>query len=204
MITLITLYLISWSILMITVLWQLPQTVYRWIKIITATLFVLIGFYNDQPMIMITLVLFFIGDVLLAFADGGKVKRWLQWGLASFWLGHISLIFCLITQYGFSYLALLFGLILVVLLLIIKKGFSTINFRGLFGILIMYCYTLGILCALAILHYKLNPLLTLGILIFTLSDVCLIFWYFYPKCPRIIKLINVVTYFGAVLIIALS
>jgi hypothetical protein len=204
MTALIILYLISWSMLMITVMWKLPQPFYRWVKIITASLFVLIGLFNDHPMIMITLVLFFIGDVLLAFANGGKVRRWLQWGLAFFWLGHIGLIFCLITQHGFSYLALPFGLIPVVLLLIIKKGFSSINFRGLFGILMMYGYTLGILCTLALVHYELTPLLALGILIFTLSDICLIFWYFYPQCPKTVKLINVITYFGSVLLIALS
>jgi hypothetical protein len=204
MIALIILYLISWSMLMITVMRKIPQPFYRWVKIITASLFVLIGLFNDHPMIMITLVLFFIGDILLAFANGGKVRHLLQWGLTLFWLGHIGLIFCLITQHGFNYLALLFGLIPVALLLIIKEGFSSINFRGLFVTLMMYGYTLGILSSLAIVHHELTPLLALGILIFIISDISLIFWYFYPQCPKIVKLFNVITYFGSVLLIALS
>lgn len=202
--TLIILYLISWSMLMITVLRQLPQIVYRWIKIFTAILFVSIGIFNDQPMIIVTLALFFIGDVLLAFANGGKVKLWLIWGLVFFWLGHIGLIFCISAQQTFDYLSLIMGLTLVFLLIIIKKLFSQINFRGLFPILLLYGYTLGILGSIAILNFHSLPILATGILIFILSDICLIFWYFYPQCPRIIKLMNIITYFGAVLLIALS
>ena len=201
---LIILYLISWSMLMITVMWKLPQVFYRWAKIITAMLFVLIGTMNDDPIILITLVLFFIGDVLLAFANGGKVKRWLLWGMLFFWLGHFGLIFCMIAHQGFHYVSLVIGLAPVVMLIYIKKVFTKIDFRELYLILSSYAYTLGILGALALLNFTMVPMLSLGILIFILSDICLIFWYFYPQCPRIIKWINVITYFGAVLIIALS
>lgn len=201
---LIILYLISWSMLIITVHLQMPQVFYRWTKIITAFLFVMIATQNNHPIILATLILFFTGDVLLAFANGGKVKRWLMWGLFFFWLGHIGLIFCIIAHQTFNYLSLIMGLTLVFLLIMIKKLFSQINFRGLFPILLLYGYTLGILGSLAILNF--NSILTLasGILIFILSDICLIFWYFYPQCPRTVKLINVITYFGAVLLIALS
>jgi hypothetical protein len=202
--TLIILYLISWSMLMITVLRQLPQIVYRWIKIITAILFVSIGIFNDQPMIIVTLALFFIGDVLLAFANGGQVKRWLIWGMLFFWLGHIGLIFCMLSYQGFSYLSLILGFALVILIIIINKIFSALDFRGMYPVILLYGYTLGILGSLAILNYSIIPLLALGIIIFILSDISLIFWYFYPSCPRIVKLINVITYFGAVLLIALS
>ncbi len=204
MTTLITLYLISWVLLIITVVRELSQVFYRWSKIITATLFVLIGTMNDNWMILITLLLFFVGDVFLAFANGGKVKRWLIWGLVFFWIGHLGLIFCISTHQGFSYISLVFGLVPVVMLILIRKIFPTIEFRGLFLMLCSYAYTLGVLGSLAILNYSLVPVLAWGILIFILSDICLIFWYFYPQCPRIVKLINVITYFGAVLIIALS
>jgi hypothetical protein len=202
--TLIILYLISWSMLMITVLRQLPQIVYRWIKIITAILFVSIGIFNDQPMIIVTIALFFIGDVLLAFANGGQVKRWLIWGMLFFWLGHIGLIFCMLSHQGFNYLSLILGFALVILIIIINKIFSALDFRGMYPVILLYGYTLGILGSLAILNYSIIPLLALGIIIFILSDISLIFWYFYPACPRIVKLINVITYFGAVLLIALS
>lgn len=200
---LIILYLISWSMLIIAVQWKLTQVLYRWIKIITATLFVLIGTMNDNRMILFTLILFFIGDVFLAFANGGKVRRWLIWGLIFFWMGHIGLIFCMITQ-GFHYLSLVFGLVPVVMMILIRMVFSRIDFRGLFLILTTYAYTLGILGSLAVINFTLVPTLAWGIVIFILSDICLIFWYFYPQCPRIIKLINVITYFGSVLLIALS
>jgi hypothetical protein len=189
---------------MIPVLWRLPQTVYRWVKIITATLFVLIGFYNDQPIIIITLVLFYIGDVLLAFANGGKVNRWLMLGMAFFWIGHLGLLLCIMTHQKFDYLSLVLGLALVFLVITIKKRFSAINFRGLYPVILLYGYTLGILGSLALLNFSSLPVLALGISIFIISDISLIFWYFYPKCPIFIKLINIVTYFGAVLIIALS
>ena len=202
--TLIILYLISWTLLMITVLWKLPQVFYRWIKIITATLFVFIGTMNDNRMILITLILFFIGDVFLAFANGGKVKRWLIWGLIFFWIGHVGLILCMINHQGYDYLSLVFGLIPVVMMNLIRKFFARINFRGLFLVLTTYAYTLGILGSLAVLNFTLAPTLALGILVFILSDICLVFWYFYPQCPRIVKLINVITYFGSVLLIALS
>ncbi|MBV1708652.1 MAG: hypothetical protein KMY54_02230 [Erysipelothrix sp.] len=204
MAALIILYLISWSILMITVVWQFPQTFYRWTKIFTAALFVLIGGFNDRPVIIITLILFFIGDVLLAFADGGKVKRWLLWGMLFFWLGHLGLIVCMVTYSGFSWVSLLFGMVLVGLLLLIKKGFPKIDFRGLFPISMIYAYTLGVLGSMSLSNISSHPDLTLGIMIFIISDICLIFWYFYPKCPRFVKLINVITYFGSVIIIALS
>lgn len=204
MTTLIILYLISWSMLVITVLWKLPQVFYRWIKIITAVLFVLIGTMNDNRMILITLVLFFVGDVFLAFANGGKVKRWLIGGLIFFWLGHIGLIVCMIEHQGFDYLSLVLGLMPVAMMIGIRKVFFKIDFRGLFLILTAYAYTLGILVSLALLSYSSNIGLASGIFIFFLSDILLIFWYFYPKCPRIIKLMNVITYFGAVFLIALS
>jgi hypothetical protein len=204
MTTLIILYLISCSVLMLAVLWQLPQTVYRWVKIITATLFVLIGFYNDQPMIIITLVLFFIGDVLLAFANGGKVKRWLVLGMPFFWVGHLGLILCVITHQKFDYLSLVMGLTLVFLVITIKKRFSAINFKGLYPVILIYGYTLGILGSMALLNFSSVFTLAWGISIFIISDIALIFWYFYPKCPIFIKMFNIVTYFGAVLIIALS
>lgn len=204
MTTLIILYLISWSMLMITVLWKLPQVFYRWIKIITAILFVLIGTMNDNRMILIPLILFFVGDVFLAFANGGKIRHWLIWGLIFFWMGHIGLIVCMIEQNGMEYLSLAFGLIPVVMMALIRKLFFVIDFRGLFVILTTYAYTQGILVSLALLSYSSNMWLATGIFIFFLSDIFLIFWYFYPKCPRIIKLMNVITYFGAVFLIALS
>ena len=108
------------------------------------------------------------------------------------------------THQGFNYLSLVFDLVLAVMMFLIRKVFTRIDFRGMFLILTAYAYTLGILGSLAILNYSLVPVLAWGILIFILSDICLFFWYFYPQCPRIVKLINVITYFGAVLIIALS
>lgn len=204
MAALIILYLISWSMLIITVVWEFPPVFYRWVKIITATLFVLIALTNDQPVIIITLILFFIGDVLLAFANGGKVKRWLLWGMLFFWLGHLGLIVCMVTHAGFSWLSLLFGIVLVGLLPIIKKGFPKIDFRGMFSILAIYAYTLGVLGSMSLSNISSHPDLTLGIMIFIISDICLIFWYFYPKCPRFVKLLNVITYFGSVIMIALS
>jgi hypothetical protein len=204
MTTLIILYLISWSMLMITVLWKLPQVFYRWIKIITAILFVLIGTMNDNQMILIPLILFFVGDVFLAFANGGKIRHWLIWGLIFFWMGHIGLIVCMIEQKGVDYLVLALGLIPVVMMVLIRKLYSEIDFRGLFLILTTYAYTQGILVSLALLSYSSNMWLATGIFIFFLSDIFLIFWYFYPKCSRIIKLMNVITYFGAVFLIALS
>ena len=202
--TLILLYVISWSIHMITVLLQMPQTFYRWTKIITALLFVIIGILNFHPVMLITLMLFFSGDVLLAFANGGTIKHWLMWGMLCFWLGHIGLIFYIISCQTFEYLSLIMGMILIFLLLVIKKKLTAIDFRGLFPILLVYGYTLGILGSLAILGVSASPLLTSGILIFIVSDICLIFWYFYPQCPKTVKILNVITYFGAVLLIALS
>ena len=202
--TLILLYVISWSIHMITVLLQMPQTFYRWTKIITALLFVIIGILNFHPVMLITLMLFFSGDVLLAFANGGTIKHWLMWGMLCFWLGHIGLIFYIISCQTFEYLSLIMGMILIFLMLVIKKKLTAIDFRGLFPILLVYGYTLGILGSLAILGVSASPLLTSGILIFIVSDICLIFWYFYPQCPKTVKILNVITYFGAVLLIALS
>lgn len=201
---LIILYLISWSMLMITVLWQMPPVFYRWVKSATAALFVLISLSNDNLMIIMTLILFFIGDVVLAFADGGKVKHWLLSGMLFFWLGHLGLIFCMLNNRSFDGFALIYGLTPVVLLFFIKHTFFRIDFRGIFVLLVMYGYTLGILGSISLMSYDVQPLLTCGIMIFIVSDLCLIFWYFYPECPRFVKLLNVITYFGSVLIIALS
>lgn len=201
---LMILYLISWSMLMITVLWQLPSVFYRWAKIVTAALFVLISLYNENPVIILTLVLFFIGDVYLAFADGGKVKRWLLVGMFFFWLGHLGLIFCMLNNWVFNGFVLTYALIPMVLLMFIKYTFSRIDFRGMYKILLMYGYTLGILGSMSLMSYDAHSLLTYGIMIFIVSDLCLIFWYFYPDCPRWVKVINVLAYFGSVLIIALS
>ena len=110
----------------------------------------------------------------------------------------------MINQQGYDYLSLVYGLIPVVMMYLIRKFFARINFRGLFLVLTTYAYTLGILGSLAVLNFTLAPKLALGILVFILSDICLVFWYFYPQCPRIVKLINVITYFGSVLLIALS
>jgi hypothetical protein len=183
---------------------KLPQTLYRWIKIITATLFVLIGLYNDQSMILIALILFFLGDVILAFADGGKVKRWLLLGMLFFWMGHIGLIMCMLTVGTLTVSVFIIGLTPVLLLVFIRQIYSNIDFRGMFNILMGYAYTLGILTSLSVLTYDTHPQLTWGIFVFLISDICLIFWYFYPRCPRWVKVINVLTYFGSVLIIALS
>ncbi len=200
----IILYLISWAVLMMAVVRKLSQTFYRWIKIITASLFVLIGLYNDRPMILIALILFYLGDVILAFADGGKVKRWLLLGMLFFWMGHIGLIICMLTAGSLDVSVFIIGLTPVLLLVIVRQIFPNIDFRGIYKILIGYAYTLGILVSLSVSTYALHPQLTWGIFVFLISDICLIFWYFYPNCPRWVKVINVLSYFGSVLIIALS
>lgn len=202
--TFIILYLISWAVLMMAVVRKLPQKFYRWSKIITASLFVLIGLYNDRPMILIALILFYLGDVILAFADGGKVKRWLLLGMLFFWMGHIGLIICMLTAGGLDVSVFIVGLAPVLLLAVIRYRFADIDFRGMYKILMGYAYTLGILVSLSVSTYALHPQLTWGIFVFLISDICLIFWYFYPNCPRWVKVINVLTYFGSVLIIALS
>ncbi|MEG2786362.1 MAG: lysoplasmalogenase [Romboutsia sp.] len=191
-------------------------------KIITSLLFISIAVsgyvesnnnFNYFIFIFISLVFSLLGDVFLIFEKGdtSSMSKAFVYGLLSFSIAHIFFSIGFIYLSYFSIYNILFTLLLSILLLVVLKSIKSFDFKGAFFYVAFYSIVISFMFIQSLtLYYYIsssNPctiLITIGALLFVLSDLILAFDYFHINCPKFMPVINLLVYYIAQLLLALS
>lgn len=150
------------------------------------------------------LVMCLIGDVLLAVP---KQRYFLQ-GLVAFLIAHILLTraFCSIQPFAVRDFILPLLMVGVTWALCQLPGIDVHNMRT-YIVIYAFFVTLGLSKSIGIVSAELtarNLMLAIGYLLFWISDVILFFICFYKKSYKYAGFLNLLTYYGGMLMIAYS
>lgn len=183
-------------------------------KLITSFFFILTGlagYFSSHGnfyyflFIIFALVFSFIGDFFLALKNN---NLFFLLGISSFSIAHIcfSLAFITISSFKISYLLLAIIISLIVTFLLNSiKGF---NFNNMYFFANIYAFLLVFMTLNAtsfIVNLSLFSILAFfASLLFLLSDILLSFIYFYSSPPKYLSLINMITYYIAQGLFALT
>ena len=193
---------------------SLSRRYYVPLKVVCSASFLVILWINqclsEKLWLMLwALLAFFIGDMLMAFYNIYRNKRVIALGIIAFMLGHVGLLnyMCRITSKT-SVLVYILPIIFCVLLLIVRKIFK-LHFGSLLVPCIIHCYFISTMTIKAIeCGFEGYPLYPLAGILFLLSDITIIFLYFYHyhslRNKKIAHYINLGTYYIAILLFIYS
>lgn len=151
----------------------------------------------------------FLGDYFLAKKESGDKEKQLILGLLSFLLGHCTFLIALwFIQPMNVYTAFLplFGVVLVLFLM----RFQYMEVGKLKVPVLIYTYfvtALFVKCFQVTIHGDgslFYSFIFLGGLLFLISDLIILFLYFYQKQYKILKFLNLATYYGAMFLLSVS
>lgn len=191
-------------------------------KTITSLLFVSIaisgyieygGNFNYFVLILIGLVFSLFGDVFLIFKNENStsMSKAFIYGLLSFSLAHVFFSIGFISISSFNFSTIIYTVLMAFIALIILKSIKKIDFKGAFGYVAFYSVVISFMFTQSLNLYFNSDVnsfyilwVTVGALLFVLSDLILAFNYFYEGCHKIVGVFNLLVYFSAQLLIALS
>uniref|UniRef100_UPI0022E14D97 lysoplasmalogenase n=2 Tax=Peptostreptococcaceae TaxID=186804 RepID=UPI0022E14D97 len=199
-----------------------PYKNYRGIsKTITSILFVFIaisGYIENNTnfayfiFILLGLIFSLFGDVFLIYAKESEstMSKNFIYGLLSFSFAHIFFSVGFISISDFSIYTIIFTLILSSISLLFLKSIKGLDFKGMFNYVAFYAIVISFMFAQSLNLYLSNSfsfdilIVTIGALLFVLSDLILAFDYFYKNSPKILGALNLLVYYSAQALIALS
>ena len=191
-------------------------------KTITSILFVTIAISgylekssNFTYFIFILLGLLFslFGDIFLIFKNEDKnhLSKYFIYGILNFSLAHVFFSIGFIYLSRFSFYTILFSFLLAFVVLFILKCIKELDFKDSFYYVAFYSVVISFMFIQSLnLYFSINfynPYvlwITIGALLFVLSDLILSFDYFYKDCPKFMAVLNLLIYYIAQLLIALS
>lgn len=191
-------------------------------KIVTSLGFLLISLsaYFNNPnnfnyflFIFIGLLFSFLGDIFLGIKSSNLTTANILFlcGLISFSITHIFYSLSFINLSKLFFRDFLFAIMLAFILISILKCIKKINFKNMFipvcfyGLIIsfMVCTALSLVTT-TYLNSLFLSLIISGSILFLISDYILSFVLFYKNYPKIISILNLITYYIAQILIALS
>lgn len=199
-----------------------PYKNYRGIsKTITSILFVFVaisGYIENNTnfayfiFILLGLIFSLFGDVFLIYAKESEstMSKNFIYGLLSFSFAHIFFSVGFISISDFSIYTIIFTLILSSISLLFLKSIKGLDFKGMFNYVAFYAIVISFMFAQSLNLYLSNSfsfdilIVTIGALLFVLSDLILAFDYFYKNSPKILGALNLLVYYSAQALIALS
>lgn len=207
------LFLIAYLTLVGLLILQMDPIKYLIVKVILSTLYLALAFIITKPisppnLLHLGLGFCFIGDVVLGIYHLRKQKLIFLLGLGAFFSAHLIFglyLTRLVDLNGFSIVA---ALLTVGVIRLIKR-IKLIDYQGLDLAIISYGVVISVMSSLAVFNYLQSQtpaslLLMVGSILFFISDLFIIFKYFYHKKYFFVKLANLSTYYLAVLLIGLS
>lgn len=199
-----------------------PYKNYRGIsKTTTSILFVFIaisGYIENNTnfvyfiFILLGLIFSLFGDVFLIYAKESEstMSKNFIYGLLSFSFAHIFFSVGFIWISKFSIYTIIFTIILSSISLLFLKSIKGLDFKGMFNYVAFYAVVISFMFAQSLNLYLSNSsnfnilIVTIGALLFVLSDLILAFDYFYKNPPKILGALNLLVYYTAQALIALS
>lgn len=205
---LLIIYIIFFGLLMLAVYGKGYAKYYLMFKSMTSVIFVMLAFWvMREKLFWLWLMAFlfcFLGDVLLGMDERKEKNRFFVWGLVSFVTGHVFFIIRMsgLTSFELWDLILPAGIALVTFFLIRHPKFHVgVHKRAV----ILYSLIVTLLCVkgydmLLLDRYYWNVFV--GSVLFFISDFLLLFIYFYEDKLKIMRFFNLLTYYGAVFLLA--
>lgn len=199
-----------------------PYKNYRGIsKTITSISFVFVaisGYIENNTnfayfiFILLGLIFSLFGDVFLIYAKENEstMSKNFIYGLLSFSFAHIFFSVGFIWISEFSIYTIIFTIILSSISLLFLKSIKGLDFKGMFNYVAFYAVVISFMFAQSLNLYLSNNssfdilIVTIGALLFVLSDLILSFDYFYKNPPKILGALNLLVYYTAQALIALS
>lgn len=191
-------------------------------KTITSILFVTIAIsgYLEKSnnfiyfiFILLGLLFSLFGDIFLIFKNEDKnhISKYFIYGLLSFSLAHVFFSIGFIYLSNFSFDTIIFTFLLAFVVLFILKSIKKLDFKDSFYYVAFYSVVISFMFIQSLNLYFSNNFynpyviwITIGALLFVLSDLILSFDYFYKDCSKFIAVLNLLIYYIAQLLIALS
>ncbi|CEN25092.1 lysoplasmalogenase [Paraclostridium sordellii] len=218
---LVVLMLISLSILLYFT--YKPYKNFRGIfKTLTSILFVsiaLVGYILNNSnftyflLMLLGLIFSLFGDAFLIFEKGesSSMSKAFIYGVLSFSLAHIFFSAGFIYLSSFKLYTIGIAFLLSFITLLILKSIKNVNFKGSFSYIVFYAFVISFMFSQSINLYFTGHFnnfytiwITIGALLFVLSDLILSFNYFYKNCPKFMGVLNLLVYYIAQLLLALS
>lgn len=133
------------------------------------------------------------------------------YGVLSFSLAHIFFSAGFIYLSSFKLYTIGIACLLSFITLLILKSIKNVNFKGSFSYIVFYAFVISFMFSQSINLYFTGHFnnfytlwITIGALLFVLSDLILAFNYFYKNCPKFVGVLNLLVYYIAQLLLALS
>ncbi len=148
-------------------------------------------------------VAYYLGDLVLGIPSLA-LRTKIQWGIGLFGLGHVILGVVLIQELDLVMIGLLMGILFFSYLSTLRLWIRTLNLEGLMGPVNGYVV---ILMAVGIMGWMAAPTtgyLALGITLFIVSDGFLALWHFKRKPWVGHKVLNILFYYSAIVLMILS
>ncbi len=206
-------FLITYFGLLGYLIFQKNPIKYLIAKIILSALYLALAFFINNPgsqpsLIQLGLGCCFIGDVILGYYHIHNRKIIFLMGLGAFFVAHIVFGLYLNRMVAINGFVILSVFVTIGTILLIKR-IKLIDYQRMDLAIIGYGIAISIMASLAIFNHlelmsQSSLLLMLGAILFFVSDLFIIFKYFYQKKYLSVKIVNLSTYYLAVLLISLS
>jgi len=193
------------------------------LKIVTSYLFIAVAFVsfmvNSSPgvtaffmLIVMGLICGLIGDIVLdlkiLYPESSSLYQ--HGGMIAFLLGHLFYLSALLIYFGFSWIPLVFAVLIALAIILVSINILKIDFKEhtinsyLYSFFLSYLMTQACYAAFIQGFVAATLLLAVGSVLFLLSDVVLIGIYYQNKDSRPFIVVNHVLYYAAQYTIALS
>lgn len=210
------LYTLAFGFLMVTLLCEAWKKYYTLGKTINSLAFILVAIYagnhgNHQEALLITLPAFVLclgGDVLLGIFNQVKKKGFFLAGLLVFLAGHIAFIYSFSQLQPLSLGDFIFPVV-GVLLCLWMVNLKNVDTGRLKVEVLIYSFFVSLFLSKAVhlaieLQNIRGLMLALGAFLFLASDIILLFLNFYQKRYLSLHVLNLITYYYGIFLIAAS
>lgn len=154
-------------------------------------------------------ILCLLGDIFLSLPNGGKRGGWFYAGFISFALAHIVMPVAIISLADINPLEFILPVIMVIAVYVITRGpnFDMGNFTIpilIYGFLVAWTFSRSVVVMLQLGMSGRGIMLFAGSLLFMISDIIILFIYFYKKKVWWSSFANLFTYYSGMFLLAAS
>lgn len=210
------------AVIYITVELTQKPLISLYVKALASLSFIILGTYsllvnaNDIPefmgWILLGLASGMIGDIVLALRPlrpKEEDKLIIVFGIISFSIGHLFYLTALLMMSTFSWISLIVGLIaffiVVVMSYIMKFNMKIARIPSyVYAFLIFFMVGQSVMAGSQSNYQTSSVLFLLGAILFGVSDLILAPIYYTDKSSKVMIALNLLTYYGAQILIALS
>lgn len=163
-------------------------------------------------LIMMGLICGLIGDIVLdlkiIYKESSSIYQFA--GMTSFLIGHLFYLAALFIFFGFNWIPLVIAVVLAGIIIGVSKYILKFKFAEhtvhtyLYSFILSYMMTQACYAAVTTGFTAATVLLSIGAILFLLSDLVLVMTYYDNKDSRLFISVNHILYYGAQFLIALS